>query len=111
MAKLPNFFFINNQKFCIKYWNNKEAKKINCDGQFDLEDAVITINKDLKDKDKLITIIHELLHFFVWYNKLRIKNKTEEKYVDLFSTQLINILLNPRNLELKKLFIKILKEN
>ena len=36
------------KKFNIKYWNKKEANKVSCDGQFDLDNATITINKDLK---------------------------------------------------------------
>ena len=48
MAKLPTHFFIDRKKFYIKYWNKEEANKVQCDGQFDLDDAVITINKDLK---------------------------------------------------------------
>ena len=48
-AKLPDYFFIDRKKFDIKYWNKKEASKVQCDGQFDLDDAVITINKDLKE--------------------------------------------------------------
>ena len=111
MAKLPEYFFIDRKKFNIKYWNKKEANKVSCDGQFDLDNATITINKDLKPKAKLITVIHEFLHFLVWYNSLKINIKTEEKYVDLFSTQLIEILLNKKNKDLKNLIIKILKDN
>jgi len=110
-AKLPEHFFIDRKKFLIKYWNKKEASKVQCDGQFDLDDAVITINKDLKPKEKLITVIHEFLHFLVWYNSLKLNARTEEKYVDLFSTQLIEILLNKQNKDLKELIIKILKDN
>ena len=111
MAKLPEYFYIDRKKFYIEYWNKEEASKVQCDGQFDLDKAVITINKDLKPKDKLITVIHEFLHFLVWYNSLKINIKTEEKYVDLFSTQLIQIILNPKNKDLKELIIKILKDN
>ena len=111
MIKLPKFFFIDNKKFSIEYWNNKKAKQEKCDGQFDLTDAVITINKDLQPKEKLITVVHEFLHFLVWYNRLKLRVRTEEKYVDLFSTQLIQILLNPKNKDLKNLIIKILKDN
>ena len=49
--------------------------------------------------------------FLVWYNSLKLTARTEEKYVDLFSTQLIEILLNKQNKDLKELIIKILKDN
>lgn len=111
MAKLPKYFYIDRKKFYIEYWNKEEASKVQCDGQFDLDKAVITINKDLKPKDKLITVIHEFLHFLVWYNNLKLKARTEERYVDLFSTQLIQILLDKKNKDLKNLIIKILKDN
>lgn len=110
-AKLPTHFFIDRKKFYIKYWNKKEANKVKCDGEFDTIKAEITINKDLKPKEKLITVIHEFLHFLVWYNSLKINHRTEERYVDLFSTQLIQILLNPKNKDLKNLIIEILKDN
>ena len=45
-AKLPTHFFIDRKKFLIKYWNNEQANKVKCDGEFDLEKAEITINKD-----------------------------------------------------------------
>ena len=109
MAKLPTHFFIDRKKFYIKYWNKQEANKVQCDGQFDLDDAVITINKDLKPKEKLITVIHEFLHFLVWYNSLKINARTEERYVDLFSTQLIQILLDKKNIDLKKSYNKNFK--
>lgn len=111
MAKLPKYFFIDRKKFLIEYWNKKQATQEKCDGQFDLSEAVITINKDLKPKEKLITVIHEFLHFLVWYNDLKLTHRTEEKYVDLFSTQLIEVLLNKKNKDLKNLIIKILKDN
>ena len=110
-AKLPTHFFIDRKKFLIKYWNNEQANKVKCDGEFDIEKAEITINKDLEPKEKLITVIHEFLHFLVWYNSLKLNARTEEKYVDLFSTQLIEILLNKQNKDLKELIIKILKDN
>ena len=111
MAKLPKHFFIDRKKFFIKYWNKQQATKEKCDGQFDLSEAEITINKDLNPKETLITVIHEFLHFLVWYNGLKLKYRTEEKYVDLISTQLIEVLLNKRNKDLKDLIIKILKDN
>jgi len=111
MAKLPKYFFIDRKKFIIKHWNKKQATKEKCDGQFDIEEAVISIYKDLKPKEKLITVIHEFLHFLVWYNGLKLTHRTEEKYVDLFSTQLIEILLNKKNKDLKDLIIKIIKDN
>ena len=110
-AKLPTHFFIDRKKFLIKYWNNEQANKVKCDGEFDIEKAEITINKDLEPKEKLITVIHEFLHFLVWYNSLKLTARTEEKYVDLFSTQLIEILLDKKNKDLKELIIKILKDN
>ena len=111
MARLPTHFIIDRKKFYLKYWTQEQANKVQCDGEFDTDNAVITIKKDLKPKDKLITVIHEFLHFLVWYNGLKLSDKSEEKYVDLFSTQLIGILLNPKNKDLKNLIIKILKDN
>ena len=43
---------------------------------------------------------HELLHVIFYNHKRRLKLRTEEKYVDLFSKDLVKILLNKKNKKL-----------
>lgn len=98
--ELPNQITIKGKKWEIKKLtkDNPETKRI--DGEADLDKKIIKLNIDLDHDQLLITIIHELLHVIFYNHKLRLKLRTEEKYVDLFSKDLVKILLNKKNKKL-----------
>jgi len=105
---LPNKIYIKGKKWELIPLTNKspEAKKI--DGEADLDKQKIKVNKDLDHDQLLITIIHELLHVIFHNNKLRLNLRTEEKYVDIFSKDLIKILQNKKNKKLNNLIKDLL---
>jgi Zn-dependent peptidase ImmA (M78 family) len=98
--ELPNQITIKGKKWEIipLTKNDPETKKI--DGQVDLDEKTIKLNTDLDHDQLLITIIHELFHIIFHNHNLRLKHRTEEKYVDIFSKDLIKIFLNKKNKKL-----------
>jgi len=98
--ELPNQITIKGKKWEIKQLtkDNPETKRI--DGEADLDKKIIKLNIDLDHDQLLITIIHELLHVIFYNHRLRLKLRTEEKYVDIFSKDLVKILLNKKNKKL-----------
>ena len=92
---LPNQIIIKGKKWELipLKKDNPETNKI--DGEADHDQL-------------LITIIHELLHVIFYNNRLKLKLRTEEKYVDIFSKDLVKILQNKKNKKLNNLIKDLL---
>ena len=105
---LPKTLLIKGKKWVIipLTKDNPETKKI--DGETDLSTKTIKLNPDLDHDELLITIVHELLHVIFHNHNLRLKHRTEEKYVDIFSKDLIKIIQNKKNKKLNNLIKDLL---
>lgn len=105
---LPNQIYIKGKKWELipLTKNNPETKKI--DGEADLVKKTIKVNTDLDHDELLITLIHEIFHVIFHNHNLRLKHRTEEKYIDIFSKDLIKILQNKKNKKLNNLIKDLL---
>ena len=104
----PNQIWIKGKKYKLTPIDKKIANKKNIDGQVDFETKEILFNKDIDHTNILTTILHELLHVITFDNKLKLSLRREEKYVDLYSSELVKILQNKKNKKLNLLIKDLL---
>tara|TARA_R100000664_G_C2755856_1_gene143632 strand:- start:466 stop:789 length:324 start_codon:yes stop_codon:yes gene_type:complete len=105
---LPNQIFIKGKKWELIPLKKDNPETNRIDGEADLDKKKIKLNVDLDHDLLLITIIHELLHVIFFNNRLKLKLRTEEKYVDIFSKDLVKILQNKKNKKLNNLIKDLL---
>jgi predicted SprT family Zn-dependent metalloprotease len=98
--ELPNQIIIKNKKWDIIKLTKQDPETKQIDGEADLDKQTIKLNIDLDHDELLTTILHELFHVIFFNHNLRLKQRTEEKYVDIFSKDLVKILLNKKNKKL-----------
>lgn len=106
--EIPDHIIIKGKRWEIKKLTNDDPETNRIDGEADLGNKIIKLNTDLDHDQLLITIIHELLHVIFYNHKLRLKLRTEEKYVDIFSKDLVKILLNKKNKKLNNAIKELL---
>jgi|TARA_A100000171_G_C1998521_1_gene80728 hypothetical protein len=104
----PNQIWIKGKKYKLTPIDKKIANKKKIDGQVDFETKEILFNKDIDHTNILTTILHELLHVITFDNKLKLSLRREEKYVDLYSSELVKILQNKKNKKLNLLIKDLL---
>tara|TARA_B100000989_G_C19518538_1_gene462945 strand:- start:52 stop:375 length:324 start_codon:yes stop_codon:yes gene_type:complete len=104
----PNQIWIRGKKYKLIPIDKKLAGQKQIDGEVDLDKKIILVNKDIDHINLLTTIIHELFHVITYNNKLKLSLKREEKYVDLFSSELVKILQNKKNKKLNLLIKDLL---
>lgn len=104
----PAHILIKGKKYKLIPIDKKLADKKQIDGEVDFESQEILINKDIDHENILITLLHEIFHVIVYNGKLKLSLKREEKYVDLFSKELVKILQNKKNKKLNLLIRDLL---
>jgi hypothetical protein len=104
----PNQIWIKGKKYKLTPIDKNIANKKKIDGQVDFETKEILFNKDIDHTNILTTILHELLHVITFDNKLKLSLRREEKYVDLYSSELVKILQNKKNKKLNLLIKDLL---
>tara|TARA_Y100001973_G_C5153302_1_gene309319 strand:+ start:861 stop:1184 length:324 start_codon:yes stop_codon:yes gene_type:complete len=104
----PAHILIKGKKYKLIPIDKKLADKKQIDGEVDFESQEILINKDIDHENILITLLHEIFHVIVYNGKLKLSHKREEKYVDLFSKELVKILQNKKNKKLNLLIRDLL---
>jgi hypothetical protein len=104
----PNQIWIKGKKYKLTPIDKKIANKKKIDGQVDFETKEILFNKDIDHTNILTTILHEILNVITFDNKLKLSLRREEKYVDLYSSELVKILQNKKNKKLNLLIKDLL---
>ena len=86
--RLPNQIIYKNSIIKFKYMDKKTSIKEKAYGIYDPKFRTILIYKNMKKRDLLNTVLHELVHLIGDKSKYKIRNFSEEKVCNLIGDEL-----------------------